>query len=106
MEVSALRTQLTRHIWPCEFLDKHLQAATRQQAPLSLQCQKGSKNSLCFVPGKANTLYMTSFVMRRAATRWRQVHNGARALCHFSPSYPYGHRTPQTRLQTPTRRRH
>ena len=99
MEVSALRTQLTRHIRPCEFLDKHLQAATRQQAPLSLQCQKGSRNTLCFVPGKATTLYMISFVMRRAATRRRQAHNGARALRHFSSSYPCGHRIPQTRLQ-------
>lgn len=44
MEVSSLRIQLTRQILPCEFLDKHLQADTKQLAPLSLQCHKGSRN--------------------------------------------------------------
>ena len=47
MEVSSLRIPLTRQILPCEFLDKHLQADTKQLAPLSLQCHKGSRNCGC-----------------------------------------------------------
>ena len=53
-------------------------------------CQKGSRNSLCFVPGKAYTLYIISFEMscyvsEAGPQRIRHFHFGTKLVPYGAP---------------------
>lgn len=95
--------QLDRHIfWPCNFLDKYLLSSHEVTSTIKFACQKVLSNSFCFASGKANTLCINSFVMRRADILMETALSGAITHCHLSPFYPCGHRTPPPGIQAPT----
>ena len=79
------------------------QEFTKQLQSLGVRRAWGIVCTLC---QEKQISHIFSFVMRSADTWWRQVHNETITLCHLSPSYPCGHRTPQPRLQAPTRMCH